>query len=132
VPELIARVEQLTLRPDHVAKVVIEERTGTVLMGTNTRIDPVAISQGAIIVKVETKANVSQPAPFSQGQTVVTQTSNINVMEKPAQTVVLESGTTLGQLVKALNALGVKPRELISIVQNIKASGALNAHLEII
>jgi flagellar P-ring protein precursor FlgI len=132
VPELIARVEQLTLRPDHVAKVVIDERSGTVLMGANTRIDPVAISHGALIVKIETKTNVSQPAPFSQGQTVVTQQSNINVMEKQAQSVVMESGTTLGQLVKALNALGVKPRELISIVQNIKASGALNAHLEII
>lgn len=132
VPELIARVEQLTLRPDHVAKVVIEERTGTVLMGTNTRIDPVAISHGALIVKVETRTNVSQPAPFSQGQTVVTTNSNISVMEKTANTVALESGATLGQLVKALNALGVKPRELISIVQNIKAAGALNAHLEII
>ena len=132
VPELIARVEQLTLRPDHVAKVVIEERSGTVLMGTNTRIDPVAISHGALIVKVETKTNVSQPAPFSQGQTVVTTNSNISVMEKPANTLVMESGATLGQLVKALNALGVKPRELISIVQNIKAAGALNAHLEII
>lgn len=132
VPELIARIEQLTLRPDHVAKVIIEERSGTVLMGTNTRIDPVSVSHGALIVKVETQTSVSQPAPFSQGQTVVTQNSTINVMEQPAKSVNVESGTTLGQLVKALNALGVKPRELISIVQSIKAAGALNAHLEII
>ncbi|MEB3283811.1 MAG: flagellar basal body P-ring protein FlgI [Candidatus Sericytochromatia bacterium] len=131
VPELIARIEQLTLKPDHVAKVIIEERSGTVLMGANTRIDPVAISHGALIVKVETQTSVSQPAPFSQGQTVVTQNSRINVMEQPAKAVTMESGTTLGQLVKALNALGVKPRELISIVQSIKAAGALNAHLEI-
>jgi flagellar P-ring protein precursor FlgI len=132
VPELIARIEQLTLRPDHVAKVIIEERSGTVLMGTNTRIDPVSISHGALIVKIDTQTSVSQPAPFSQGQTVVTQNSNISVMEQTAKSVTMESGTTLGQLVRALNALGVKPRELISIVQSIKAAGALNAHLEII
>lgn len=132
VPELIARIEQLTLRPDHIAKVIIEERSGTVLMGANTRIDPVSVSHGALIVKVDTQTSVSQPAPFSQGQTVVTQNSTINVMEQPAKSVNLESGTTLGQLVRALNALGIKPRELISIVQSIKAAGALNAHLEII
>ena len=130
--QLIARIEQLTVRPDHVAKVVIEERTGTVVLGANTRIDPVAISHGSLIVKVETRTNVSQPAPFSNGQTVVTQESNISVNEEDAKTVVFQSGTTLGALIKALNALGVKPREMISIVQNIKAAGALNAHLDII
>ncbi|MEB3197115.1 MAG: flagellar basal body P-ring protein FlgI [Candidatus Sericytochromatia bacterium] len=132
VPELIARIEQLTLRPDHIAKVVIEERSGTVLLGANTRIDPVAISHGGLIVKVDTKTEVSQPPAFSQGRTVVTQNSNISVMEQPAKTLSFESGATLGQLIRALNALGVKPREMISIVQNIKAAGALNAHLEII
>lgn len=132
IPELIARVEQLTVRPDHIAKVVIEERTGTVVLGANTRIDPVAISHGSLIIKVETRTNVSQPAPFSQGQTVVTQESSVTATEEPAKTVVFGSGTTLGQLIKALNALGVTPREMISIVQNIKAAGALNAHLEII
>ena len=132
IPELIARIEQLTVRPDHIAKVVIEERTGTVVLGANTRIDPVAISHGSVIVKIETRTNVSQPAPFSNGQTVVTQDSNININEEDAKTVVFQSGTTLGQLIRALNTLGVKPREMISIVQNIKAAGALNAHLEII
>lgn len=132
VPELIARLEQITVQPDHIAKVVIEERTGTVVLGANTRIDPVAISHGSVIIKVETRTNVSQPAPFSNGQTVVTQDSNISVNEEDAKTVVFQSGTTLGQLIRALNALGVKPREMISIVQNIKAAGALNAHLEII
>jgi flagellar P-ring protein precursor FlgI len=132
IPELIARLEQLTLRPDHVAKVVIEERTGTVVLGANTRIDPVAISHGALIVKVETKTEVSQPAPFSNGQTVVTQNSTVNAKEDPAKTVVFRSGTTLGSLIRALNDLGVTPREMISIVQDIKAAGALNAQLEII
>lgn len=132
VPELIARIEQLTVRPDHVAKVVIEERTGTVILGANTRIDPVAISHGALIIKVDTTTSVSQPPPFSNGQTVVTQNSKITANEQPAKTVVFQSGTTLGQLIKALNALGVTPREMISIVQDIKAAGALNAHLEIL
>ena len=95
-------------------------------------IDPVAISHGALVIKVETRTNVSQPAPFSNGQTVVTQESTINAKEDPAKTVVFQSGTTLGQLIKALNALGVTPREMISIVQDIKAAGALNAHLEIL
>jgi flagellar P-ring protein precursor FlgI len=132
IPELIARIEQLTVRPDHIAKVVIDERTGTIILGANTRIDPVAISHGALVIKVETRTNVSQPAPFSNGQTVVTQESTINAKEDPAKTVVFQSGTTLGQLIKALNALGVTPREMISIVQDIKAAGALNAHLEIL
>jgi flagellar P-ring protein precursor FlgI len=132
IPELIARLEQLTLRPDHIAKVVIEERTGTVVLGANTRIDPVAISHGALIVKVDTKTEVSQPAPFSNGQTVVTQNSTVSAKEDPAKTVVFRSGTTLGSLIRALNDLGVTPREMISIVQDIKAAGALNAQLEII
>ena len=106
IPELIARIEQLTVRPDHIAKVVIEERTGTVVLGANTKIDPVAISHGSLIIKVETKTEVSQPAPFSQGQTVTYQNSNISVNEQDAKTVVFQSGTTLGQLIKALNTLG--------------------------
>jgi flagellar P-ring protein precursor FlgI len=131
-PELIARIEQITVRPDHIAKVVIEERTGTVVLGANTRIDPVAISHGSLVVKIDTKTNVSQPAPFSNGQTVVTQESSVKANEDPAHTVVFRSGTTLGSLIRALNDLGVTPREMISIVQDIKAAGALNAQLEII
>jgi flagellar P-ring protein precursor FlgI len=132
IPDLIAGIEQLTIRADHIAKVIIEERTGTIVLGANTRIDPVAISHGALVVKVQTRTNVSQPAPFSNGQTVVTQDSNVSADEKPAHTVVFTGGTTLGQLIRALNALGVTPREMISIVQDIKAAGALNAQLEII
>lgn len=132
IPELIARIEQITLRPDHVAKVVIEERTGTIVLGANTRIDPVAISHGKLVVKIETKTNVSQPAPFSNGQTVVTQDSTVKADEDPAHTVLFRSGTTLGTLIRALNDLGVTPREMISIVQDIKSAGALNAQLEII
>ncbi|HEY9721103.1 MAG TPA: flagellar basal body P-ring protein FlgI, partial [Oscillatoriaceae cyanobacterium] len=132
VPDLIARVEQLTLRADHVAKVVIEERTGTIIMGANTRIDPVALSHGSLVIKVQAQTTTSQPGPLSGGQTVTTTNSQVSADEKPAHTVVFESGTTLGQLIRALNSLGVTPREMISIVQDIKAAGALNAQLEII
>lgn len=130
--DLVARLEGLEVLPDAVAKVVIEERTGTVILGTNVKIDPVAISHGNLIIKVETKTTVSQPAPFSGGTTQVTQDSTITAEEQKAKTVIFDKGTTLGQLVRALNALGTTPRDLVTILQNIKAAGALNAHLEII
>lgn len=130
--DLIARVETLALQPDVIAKVVIEERTGTVVLGSTVRIGPVAISHGGLILKVETRQTVSQPNPLSPGTTTVVTESNVSAEEQKAKTVVLDTGTTLGQLVRALNALGTTPRELISIIQNIKASGALNAQLEII
>lgn len=130
--DLIARLEQLPVMPDSVAKVVIEERTGTVILGSNVRIGAVAISQGGLIVKVETKQTVTQPNPLAGGATMMTMESNVSAEEEKAKSVVFESGTTLGALVKALNALGTTPRSLISILQAIKADGALNAQLELI
>lgn len=130
--DLIARLETLSFLPDTAAKVVMEERTGTIILGSHVRIGAVAVSSGGIVVKVETRQRVSQPEPFSAGTTVVTPESTVSMNENKAKTVVLEGGTTLGQLVKALNALGATPRDLISIVQNIKAAGALNAQLELI
>lgn len=130
--DLVARLEGLEVLPDSVAKVVIEERTGTVILGSHVQIDPVAISHGNLIVKVEIKTNVSQPAPFSGGTTQVTQEANITANETKAKTVIFDKGTTLGTLVRALNALGTSPRDMITILQNIKAAGALNAHLELI
>lgn len=130
--DLIARLESLTFAPDAAAKVVMEERTGTLILGTNVRIGAVAVSSGGIIVKVDSKPVVSQPNPFSNGVTVQDTETNVSASEQKAKTVVLEGGTTLGQLVKALNALGATPRDLITIIQNIKAAGALNAQLELI
>ncbi len=130
--DLMARLEGLEVLPDSVAKVVIEERTGTVILGSHVQIDPVAISHGNLIVKVEMKTNVSQPAPFSGGTTQVTQEAQVSATETKAKTVIFDKGTTLGTLVRALNALGTSPRDMITILQNIKAAGALNAHLELI
>jgi flagellar P-ring protein precursor FlgI len=130
--DLIARLEQVPVQPDVVARVVVEERTGTVILGSQVRIAPVAVSQGGLIVRVDTKQTVSQPNPLSAGETTTTTETQISAEEEKAKAVVLESGTTLGQLVRALNALGTTPRELISILQAVKAAGALNAQLELI
>ncbi len=130
--DLIARLEQLPVQPDVVARVVVEERTGTVILGSQVRIAPVAVSQGGLIVRVDTKQTVSQPNPLSAGETTTTTETQVSAEEETAKALVLESGTTLGQLVRALNALGTTPRELISILQAVKAAGALNAQLELI
>lgn len=130
--DLIARIEQLPVLPDAIAKVVLEERTGTVILGANVRIGAVAVSQGGLVVKVDTKQTVSQPNALSGGATTVTTESQVSAEEDKSKSVIFESGTTLGQLVRALNALGTTPRELISILQAVKAAGALNASLELI
>ncbi|MBC7544278.1 MAG: flagellar basal body P-ring protein FlgI [Candidatus Sericytochromatia bacterium] len=133
IVDLIARIENLTLSPAaQPAKVVLEERTGTLIVGQNVRIGPVAVTHGGLIVRIDTTNNVSQPGPLSNGTTTKTSESTITVDEKKGETVNFESGTTVGQLVKALNGLGVPSRDLITILQNIKSSGALNAHLEIL
>lgn len=130
--DLVARLENLDVVPDQVAKVIVEERTGTIVLGANVRIAPVAISSGGLIIKVQTTTTVSQPGPLSTGSTQVVQNSTVSANEQKAKTVIFDQGTTLGQLVRALNALGVTPRDLISILENIKAAGALNAQIEVI
>ena len=130
--DLVARLEQLPVLPDAIAKVVVEERSGTVILGSNVRIGAVAITHGNLVVKVDTKQTVSQPNALTGGGTTVTTESQVSAEEEKAKSVVFESGTTLGQLVKALNALGTTPRDMISILQAIKAAGALNATLELI
>lgn len=129
--ELIARIENLTLSPkNNAAKVILDERTGTIIIGQNVSIGPVSIAHGGLIVKVEAQTEVSQPNPFSQGQTQVVTNQVITYEEKEGDTLVLVKGSTVGQLVKSLNTLGIPPRDLITVLQMIKASGALNAHLE--
>lgn len=129
--ELIARIENLTLSPkNNAAKVVLDERTGTIIIGQNVSIGPVSVAHGGLIVKIEAQTEVSQPTPFSQGQTQVITNQVITFEEKEGDTLVLVKGSTVGQLVKSLNALGIPPRDLITVLQMIKAAGALNAHLE--
>ncbi len=130
---LMTMIERLGVTPDIVSKVVINERTGTVIMGENVRISTIAIAHGNLSVEVKETQNVSQPLPFSRGgQTVVTPDSDLLVQEGDNPIFVVESGVSIGEVVKALNALGVSPRDLISILQALKAAGALQAELEII
>ena len=129
--ELIARIENLTVSPkNNAAKVILDERTGTIIIGQNVSIGPVSVAHGGLIVKIDAVTEVSQPNPFSQGQTTTVTNQVIEFEEQKGDTLVLVKGSTVGQLVKSLNSLGVPPRDLITILQMIKAAGALNAHLE--
>jgi flagellar P-ring protein precursor FlgI len=131
VMALLPEIENLEVRPDHRARIVVNERTGTVIMGDNVRIAPVAIAHGSLQITVKTDLGVSQPAPFSNGKTVVVPDSSINVEGGKAHVAMFDSGVNLGQLVGGLNALGVTPQDLIAVLQAIKASGALDAELEV-
>jgi flagellar P-ring protein precursor FlgI len=130
---LVAMIEKLEVRPDSIARVVINERTGTVVMGENVRIATIAIAHGNLSVVIKESPQVSQPLPFSEGgETVVTPDTEIAVQEGGNQLVLMEAGASIGEVVGALNALGVSPRDLIAIFQAIKAAGALKAELEVI
>jgi len=130
--KLLAELENLEIPTDTPAKVVIDERTGTVVIGENVRISKVAIAHGNISIQVKEYPEVYQPYPFSPGETVVVPRTEIEAKEKKAKVVILEEGATLGELVRALNAVGATATELISILQAIKAAGALQAELIII
>jgi flagellar P-ring protein precursor FlgI len=130
--DTVTLIEQAEVTPDTPARVVLNERTGTVIIGQNVRLLPVAIAHGSLQVTVKTDFGVSQPAPFSNGETVVVPDSTIGVEEgKPQGIVTLRGGPNLGDLVSGLNALGVTPQDLIAILQAVKAAGALQADLEI-
>jgi len=103
-----------------------------VVIGENVRISTVAVSHGNLSISIKESPNVSQPMPFSEGETVVTPNTSIEIQEEKNQLILVPGGSTIGELVRALNAIGVTPRDLISIFQSIKAAGALQAELEII
>lgn len=132
VAPFLARVETIQVIPDAVAKVIVNEKTGTVVMGATVRISTVAIAHGNLSISVQETLDVSQPGPFSEGQTVVTPQTEVDILEEKNKLMVVQSGSTIGELVAALNAIGVTPRDLISIFQTIKAAGALQAELIII
>jgi flagellar P-ring protein precursor FlgI len=131
--ELITLIEGLDVSPDIPARIVINERTGTIVIGDKVRISPVAIAHGNLTIEIKTEFRVSQPPPFApeKAETVVVPQKDVTVKEQKASLMEV-SGTTLGEIVRALNALGVTPRDLIAILQALKASGALRAELEII
>ncbi len=127
----VTAIESLGVTPDVEAKVVVNERTGTVVIGENVRISKVAIAHGNLSIQIKETADVSQPLPFSQGQTVTTPNTSLAVKEEKAPVFMLEAGASIGEIVRALNALGVTPRDLISIFQALQAAGALQAKLEL-
>ena len=128
----VAAVEEVVLRPDAPAKVVINERTGTIVMGHHVRISTVAVAHGPLRVKVQPRVEVHQPPPLSAGETVVVETPELEVEEEERAISVLRSGADVEELVAALNAIGATPRDIIAILQAIKAAGALYGELEII
>lgn len=131
--ELISRIENMSINPrNNAAKIVLDERTGTILIGQNVKISPVAVSHGGLTVKIEKQKEVSQPNPMASGETTTVENTKITVEEEKGVTKIFDGGTTIGELVRSLNVLGVSTKDLITIIQTIKAAGALNAHLEII
>ena len=133
VPDLLARLEPLPVAIDTMARVVINERTGTVVLGGDVRIGPVAVAHGNLSLRISTQYNVSQPTEFSVGgRTVVTPDTQVGAEQETRQLVSLEEGTTLADVVRALNTLGVTPRDIIAIMQALKVSGALRADLVIL
>jgi flagellar P-ring protein precursor FlgI len=128
----VTEIEQLPVEPDAPAKVVIDEVSGVVVMGENVRISTVAIAQGNLTISVQETPQVSQPTPFSKGQTTTVNQSQVTVSEEKGKGLVLvDKGASLAKLVAGLNALGVTPRDMISILQTIKAAGALQADIQV-
>jgi len=129
--EFVAELERLEVNPDVTARVVMNERTGTIVMGENVRISTVAVSHGNLTVVVKESPLVSQPAPFSNGTTTTVPRTSLKVAEGKVNLSLLKEGANLGEVVRGLNTLGVTPRDLLGIMQAIKAAGALNAELTV-
>jgi flagellar P-ring protein precursor FlgI len=130
--DVLARVGELRVEPDTAAIVIVEEASGTIVMGANVRISTVAIAQGNLTIRVTETPEVSQPGAFSNGQTVVVDRTQVQVDDQRDRKLgILRGSVTLRDLVASLNALGVGPRDLISILQTIKAAGALQADLQV-
>ena len=128
----VTAIEELAVEPDAPAKVVIDEVAGVIVMGDNVRLSTVAIAQGNLTISVEEKPAVSQPAPFSSGTTTTVPQSTVKVdEEKGKKLITVKEGASLASLVAGLNALGVTPRDMISILQAIKAAGALQADIQV-
>jgi flagellar P-ring protein precursor FlgI len=129
---LMSEVEQLRIDPDQPARILVDETKGIIVIGENVRISTVAIAQGNLTVRVTETPQVSQPAPLSNGETVVTPQTNVQVDDQSGRRMAVLSGAvTLQDLVDGLNAMGVGPRDMISIIQAIKAAGALQAEIEV-
>lgn len=129
----MARVENLTLTPgERSATVVVNSRTGTIVMGGNVRVMPAAVSHGSLTVSITENVAVSQPAPFSDGQTVVAPVSTVDIREEGSPMFLFPGGSSLEEIVRAVNNVGAAPGDLIAILEALKRAGALRAELEVI
>src|SRR5262245_42062173 len=131
VVALLTEIEQLQVEPDIGAKIVIDERSGIIVMGRDVRVATVAIAQGNLTITVSESRQVSQPQPFSRGRTVTVPRSRVGVEEDCKKLAVVKDGVSLQQLVDGLNALGIGPRDMIAILQAVKAAGAIQADIEV-
>lgn len=131
VAVFVADLESLDVTPSMVARVVIDGRTGTIVMGANVRISPVAVAHGPLNIEVKEAPEVSQPSPLGAGDTTTTSRSTVTAEEKADALKVVSPGASLASVVDALNALGARPRDLVQILQAIKAAGALHGELEV-
>jgi flagellar P-ring protein precursor FlgI len=130
--EFLAALENLSAEPDRRARVVINERTGTIVLGKDVRISPVAIMHGTLSVEVQTTYAVSQPLPLSQGTTQTVANSKVGATEDKSRNVILKQGATVEELVRALAQIGSTPRDVIAILQSLRSAGALEADVEVI
>ena len=132
VVQFVASIEDLPVVPDVVAKVVINERTGTIVMGGNVTVDECAITQGGLSIRINREESMSQPGPYSYGTSMIVENTAINAREERSSSVVMPATTSVSDVIGALNAVGASPRDCISILQAMKAAGAIHATLEII
>jgi flagellar P-ring protein precursor FlgI len=130
--ELVARLENLPIQLQNKARVVVNEKTGTVIMGADVKIGAVSIVQGGLSILVTSVQEVSQPKPLSKGKTAVTETTTIKAEDEKVKSFSVQPGTSVGKLAEMLNSLGTTPRDLVAILQAIKDAGALNAELRIL
>ena len=128
--DFIAEMEAISIESDRREKVVINERTGTIVLGKGIRIAPTAIVHGSLHVEVRTNYEVSQPEGFSQGKTTVTPNQTVEVKEQKSKSIMLDEGASVEDMVRALQAIGSTPREVIAVLQSLKAVGALDAEIE--
>ena len=131
VVALLTEIEQLQVEPDIAAKVIVDDRSGIIVMGRDVRVSTIAVAQGNLTVTISETPQVSQPNPFSRGETRTVPRTRIGVQEDGKKLAVVKEGVSLQQVVDGLNALGIGPRDLIAILQAIKAAGAIQADIEV-
>ena len=131
IVSVLTEIEQLQVEPDSAAKIIIDERSGVIVIGRDVRVSTVAVAQGNLTVSISEAPQVSQPAPFARGRTVVVPRTSVGVQEEGKGLALVHEGVSLQQVVDGLNALGIGPRDLITILQAIKAAGAIQADIEV-